>query len=213
MNECVKKSDIIVQKNVKFYIIETHKHGATGMSDLETVLQRLQRLEDREEIKALIARYGLVMDDRDIDEMPQLFTPDVQIRSLDGVMNARGRDEVIAMFRGRFEVLGPSNHFTHDKIIRFADQADAATGTVLSHAEMNRKGQPMLAAIRYSDRYARHEGVWKFAERVFAFFYYVATEEYLDALGAGMATRMRAYDTPVAADIPESLQSWKDYYG
>lgn len=183
------------------------------MTDVDSVLKRIQRLEDREEIKALVARYGLVMDDRDIDEMPQLFTPDVRIRSLDGVMDACGRDEVVAMFRGRFEVLGPSNHFTHDKIISFGDDPDQAAGTVLSHAEMNRKGQPMLAAIRYSDRYARDEGQWKFAERVFAFFYYVATEEYLDALGAGIGTRMRAYDKPMAADIPEGLQSWQDYYG
>lgn len=183
------------------------------MSDINSVLKRLQRLEDREEIKALVARYGLVMDDRNIAEMPQLFTPDVRIRSLDGVMDARGRDEAVAMFRERFNVLGPSNHFTHDKIINFSDDTDMATGTVLSHAEMNRKGQPMLAAIRYSDRYARHEGEWKFAERVFAFFYYIATEEYLDALGAGIAKRMRAYDQPMAADIPETLQSWKDYYG
>jgi ketosteroid isomerase-like protein len=182
------------------------------MPDTDRVLERLQKLEDREEIKGLIARYGLVMDDRDIDGMPNLFTPDVRIRSLDGVMDACGRDEVVAMFRSRFEVLGPSNHFTHDKIICFDDEPDKATGTVLSHAEMNRKGQPMLAAIRYSDRYARHDGDWKFAERVFAFFYYVATEEYLDALGAGIAVRMRAYEKPMAADIPEGLQSWKDYY-
>ena len=70
----------------------------------------------------------------------------------------------------------------------------------------------MLAAIRYSDRYARHEGHWRFAERIFAFFYYVATEEYLDALGEGMDKRMRAYDKPMAADIPEGLKSWRDYY-
>lgn len=183
------------------------------MSDDKSVLKRLQLLEDREEIKSLVARYGLVMDDRDIAEMPRLFTPDVRIRSLDGVMDARGREEAIAMFRERFSVLGPSNHFSHDKIINFGDDIDMATGTVLSHAEMNRKGQPMLAAMRYSDRYARHEGEWKFAERVFAFFYYIATEEYLDALGAGIAKRMRAYDEPMAADIPETLQSWKDYYG
>lgn len=182
------------------------------MTDVDSVLERLQRLEDREEIKTLIARYGLVMDDRDVDGMPQLFTPDVRIRSLDGVMDAHGREDVVSLFRDRFKVLGPSNHFTHDKIISFCDDPDAASGTILSHAEMHRKGQPMLAAIRYSDRYARHEGEWKFAERVFAFFYYVATVEYLDALGAGMATRMRAYEEPVAADIPEGLQSWKDYY-
>lgn len=184
------------------------------MTDALTLEQRLQRLEDRESIKELITRYGLVMDDRDMANMPGLFTADVRIRSLDGVMDARGRDEAVALYRGRFEVLGPSNHFTHDKIIRFDDaNPDRASGTVLSHAEMNRKGEPMLAAIRYEDRYAREDGAWRFAERVFAFFYYVPTAEYLHALGAGLDTRMRAYDQPMPADIPESLATWRDYYG
>ena len=48
--------------------------------------RRIRRLEDRVEIGELIARYGLVMDDRDIDGMPALFTPDVVIRSDDGVL-------------------------------------------------------------------------------------------------------------------------------
>jgi ketosteroid isomerase-like protein len=176
--------------------------------------ERLRRLEDREAIKELVARYGLVMDDRDMANMPALFTEDVHIRSLDGVMDARGRDAALELYRGRFAVLGPSNHFTHDKIIRFDDaDPDRARGTVLSHAEMNRKGQPMLAAIRYEDRYRREGGQWRIAERVFAFFYYVATAEYLDALGAGVERRMRAYEEPAPADIPEGLASWQTYYG
>lgn len=174
---------------------------------------RIRRLEDREAIKELIARYGLVMDDRDMDGMPGLFTEDVRILSRDGVMDARGREAAIALFRGRFTVLGPSNHFTHDKIIRFGDDPDEATGIVLSHAEMQRKGEPMLAAIRYTDRYRRENDAWRFAERLFDFFYYVPTAEYLDALGPGLATRMRAYEEATGADIPEKLASWRAYYG
>lgn len=78
------------------------------MTSTTALATRLQRLEDREAIKALIARYGLVMDDRDMQEMPGLFTEDVRILSRDGVMDARGRDAVIELYRGRFAVLGPS---------------------------------------------------------------------------------------------------------
>jgi ketosteroid isomerase-like protein len=154
------------------------------------------------------------MDDRDVAAMPDLFTPDAVVRSADGVMNASGRDALVAMFTGRFAVLGPSNHFTHDRMVTFdPTDPDAAAGLVLSHAEMQRKGVPMLAAIRYTDRYRRHEGRWKFAERVLAFFYYVPTAQYLDALGPGLAKRNRAYDVPMPADWPESLESWKKHYG
>jgi len=183
------------------------------MDSTRALEQRIQQLEDREAIKALIARYGLVMDDRDMARMPSLFTHDVRILSRDGVMDARGREAAVALYKGRFEVLGPSNHFTHDKIIEFGDDPNHATGLVLSHAEMQRRGQPMLAAIRYADSYRREEGEWRFAERIFDFFYYVPTAEYIDALGPGLATRMRAYDTPTSADIPEKLATWQTYYG
>lgn len=175
---------------------------------------RIRRLEDRVEIGELIARYALVMDNRDLAAMPHLFTSDVVIRSQDGVMNVAGRDAAVAMFRERFKVLGPSNHFSHDRILFFDESdPDRATALVLSHAEMHRKGQPMLAAIRYHDTFRRDDGNWRFRERVLTFMYYVPTAQYLDALGNGLGSRNRAYDEPRAADWPESLPTWKDYYG
>ena len=86
----------------------------TALQPAEGLERRVRRLEDRIEIGELIARYGLVMDDRDIARMPTLFTPDVQVRSLDGVMNASGRDAVVEMFHRRIAAIGPSNHVTHD---------------------------------------------------------------------------------------------------
>jgi ketosteroid isomerase-like protein len=184
------------------------------MNSPDDLLRRIRRLEDRAEIGELVARYCLVMDDRDMTGMTELFTPDAIVRSSDGVMHASGLTAVTAMFRARFAVLGPSNHFTHDRIVRFEeDDPGAASGIVLAHAEMNRKGQPMLAAIRYTDRYRRLQGRWRIAERVLSFFYYVPTAEYLDALGPGLAARMRAYDVARPADWPEGLESWREYYG
>ncbi len=78
---------------------------AAATSDLESLERRLRRLEDRVEIHELIARYGLVMDDRNMADMPGLFTPDVAIRSGDGVMNTVGLEAVVAMFRGKSAVI------------------------------------------------------------------------------------------------------------
>ena len=179
----------------------------------DTIEARLRRIEDRAEIADLVTRYGLAMDDRDVAAFGSLFTDDVRIWSADGVMESRGLDAATEMFKGRFAVLGPSNHFTHDRLVEFdAADPDRATGLVLSHAEMQRRGQPMLAAIRYHDAYRRVGGRWKFAERGLSFMYYVPTAEYLDAFGPGIAKRNRAYDEPRAADWPESLATWRDYY-
>jgi ketosteroid isomerase-like protein len=179
-----------------------------------TLEERVRRLEDRASIGELIARYCLVMDNRDVDSIEQLFTPDVHIWSADGVMDSRGREAAVAMFCGRFSVLGPSNHFTHDRILEFDPvDHDRATGLVLAHAEMQRKGQPMLAAIRYRDVYQRCEGGrWRFRERGLSFMYYVPTADYLDAFGPGIDSRMRAYDRAAPADWPEKLPTWQRYY-
>jgi ketosteroid isomerase-like protein len=184
------------------------------MSSLQQLEARIRRLEDREEIGELIARYGLVMDNRDMEALPALFAPGAVVRSLDGVMNAKGHEAITELFRGRFKVLGPSNHFTHDRILTFDEgDPDRASGLVLSHAEMNRLGQAMITAIRYHDEYRRHEGRWRFRERVLTFFYYVPASQYLDALGDGLAQRMRAYNDAAPADWPEGLETWRSYYG
>ena len=70
-----------------------------------------------------------------------------------------------------------------------------------------------LAAVkadgRYDDIYRRQEGRWRFADRLLSFVYYVPVEQYAAALGG--TDRMRAYDTPRPADLPEPLPQWQDY--
>ena len=80
-------------------------------------------------------------------------------------------------------------------------------------AEMHRDGVAMIAAIRYHDMYRRYLGNWRFSERILSFFYYVPAAEYVEALEAGLATRMRAYRDKSAPDWPERLPTWKKFYG
>ena len=175
---------------------------------------RLRRLEDRIEINDLIARYGLVMDNRDMAGMPGLFTHDVVISSTDGGMSAAGREAAVEMYRRRIKGLGPSNHFTHDRIVTFDEgSADVARGIVLSHSEMNLRGAAMLAAIRYTDVYRREESCWRFAARALSFLYFLRADEFAEAMGPGVAGRNRVYGDRRPADWPEALQSWKDFYG
>lgn len=171
---------------------------------------RVRRLEDREEIRQLIARYGYVVDGRDIEGIPRLFTPAGRFRSRDGVIDATGRPAVVEAFHGRYAALTFSLHWTHDVIVE-PDPADPdrATGIVGSHAEVCRNGTPMIAALRYDDVYRRHEGRWLFEDRLLSFVYYVPVDQYRQALGA--TDRMRAYAEPRAADLHESLPSWQDY--
>jgi len=177
----------------------------------QTVEQRIARLEARAQIRELVARYCFTIDERDVEGIGQCFTRDGSFRSLDGVMNASGRDAVVAQFHGRFAVLGPSNHFTHDHIIQFDDgDAARATGTVNSHAEVVRNDEAMLASLRYHDEYRLEEGRWRFHVRTLAFFYYVRPADYRDAMSGSL--RNRAYQEPQSADFPELVPTWQRYY-
>lgn len=170
---------------------------------------RIERVETDLAIRALCARYCFAIDDHDLDAVGDLFIDDARVWSRDGVMNAHGRAAIIEQYRGRFAVLGPSNHVSHDHWIHFGDDRDAATGLLSAHAELYRNDTPMVAALRYADRYRREGGSWRFAERELSFLYYVPLSQYPGILGAN--DRMRAYAEPAPADYPENLPSWRDY--
>jgi uncharacterized protein (TIGR02246 family) len=174
--------------------------------------RRLRRLEDREDIRALVARYNWVMDDRDLPGIRDLFTEDVSVTSSDGALESAGREEVVKMFQGRFEVLGPSLHWAHDhRIWLDEDDPDAARGLVSLHAEMTRFGTAAISAIRYEDGYRRSEdGRWRFSARRLSFFYFMDPRDYAEVLEDPL--RVRSSSDHVPAGFPEGLESWKRYY-
>lgn len=181
---------------------------AQEVSGLE---QRIRRLEDRAQLRELIALYCIAIDDRDIETVGSLFTNDGRFRSQDGVMDAQGREAVLNQFRGRFAALKATNHIAHDQILTFGADPDAASGIVTSHAEVWRNGRALIAALRYRNTYRRETGRWRFADRLLSFLYYLPVEEYAQGLGSRL--RMRAYGDQRPADYPEALPSWKLYHG
>lgn len=166
--------------------------------------RRLARLEADAAIRQLIARYCFTIDDRDMAGIHALFTDDAVVRSADGVMDARGIDAVMAQYEGRFAMLGPGQHFMHDVELDIGD--DEASGRVSGHAELWRRDQMMVTAIRYRDRYRRDDAGWRFAEREIAFLYYVPVADYPGILGR--RDRNLAYGDPRPADFPETLPGW-----
>ncbi|MGC8517786.1 MAG: nuclear transport factor 2 family protein [Steroidobacteraceae bacterium] len=180
--------------------------------DLSALTRRITALEDRLALRELVARYGVAVDDRDIEALAALFTPEAVFRSQDGVMSAHGRAAIIEQFHARFSALKATNHVAHDQIIELnSKDPDRATGLVSSHAEVWRNGQALITALRYRDQYRRHEGRWCFAERSLSFLYYLPVAEYAEGLGSRL--RMRAYGDQRPADYPEGLPSWRRYHG
>ena len=176
----------------------------TATSTLES---RLAAVEDQLAIRDLTARYNFAIDNRDLAAAAELFTDQASFGSQDGAMRATGREAVLKQFESRYSVMGPSNHFAHDHVIWF-DSATQAQGRLSVHAEVWRNEQPMVTAMRYSDRYEKVDGLWRFSERLLSFFYYLNVADYPAAMG--QLERNRASGTPVPADYPERLATYKE---
>lgn len=151
------------------------------MTDSET---RLRRIEDREEIRALVGTYSLTLDDHDFDRLAGCFTEDATYGRSDGTGLLQGRAAIRASMEEKLGRAGPSFHVNHDSFVTFDDaDPDSATGLVLCHAETSHGGGHRIAAIRYRDGYRRVDGCWRIAARRLEFVYYVGAGEYAGALG------------------------------
>ena len=171
-----------------------------------TLEARLVAVEDRLALQDLVARYNFAIDNRDLATVGGLFTEGGSFGSKDGAMRATGRAAVCQQFESRFSVLGATNHFAHDHVLWF-DGPIHARGLLSVHAEVWRKEQPMVTALRYDDAYEKGtDGLWRFAERLLSFFYYLNVRDYPVAMG--QLERNQAGDTPVAADYPERLPTY-----
>jgi hypothetical protein len=178
------------------------------MNDTE-LAARLRRIEDREEIRTLAARYSQHVDDHDFDALATLWAPDARYLWKGSSDVTVGGDNVAALLKSRIEPAGPSYHVNHSHVIEFGGDPDRASGLVFAHAETSNATTQSVAAIRYHDKYVRHEGRWMFAERALAFLYFSPVATYGDVLlakerlrlpsGAKLAAHWPTFDWPPAA--------------
>ena len=176
--------------------------------DLEALAARLEAVEADGAIRSLVARYAMVMDDRDVDAIPALFTCNAHVTTQDGKMDAQGRDHLVKLYEGRFAALGATHHIVHGIDIT-VDGPTTAHGAVSSTAEVWRNGVHQLAAMRYLDRYEKEDGAWRIARRHFLFFYYVPLDQHPGILRT--LYRNLTYGEPITADFPENTEAFQKY--
>lgn len=131
------------------------------MRDIQAeILQRLDRIESRDEIRQLISKYSLALDMRDMDALAGLFLPDIRVGK-----SASGREALRAWLdetlRKQFD--GTSHH-VGTTIIEFIDP-DSAVGIVYSKNEHETGPEWVIMQMMYYDHYRRLEGRWYFERR------------------------------------------------
>jgi hypothetical protein len=132
--------------------------------------ERVRLLEDKEEIREMIARYAYHSMRGGGDVMGSLFTEDgvFDARSPDGKtsdIRIEGRDNLTEFYNGLRP--GGTNPMIHDLMIEF--RGDEASGTCMLDAPCY-TGERRGYLGYYEDEFRRVDGRWRFKARVFRFF-------------------------------------------
>lgn len=130
---------------------------------MQTLEERIARLEDRAEIRDLAARYFLATDDDDYNLLADCFTGNAEFEA-SGFDGGAGRDGIIAFLKAARLGMGQTVH-TIDYAHVTLTGTDTADGIVTAHLELGMGGTTVFAAVRYIDKYERENGRWRIAAR------------------------------------------------
>jgi ketosteroid isomerase-like protein len=174
------------------------------MTELEL---RVQRIEDELAIRNLVARYGILLDNRDYDAVGELYTEDAVFRHHVGFTHAQTRPGIVSFYRERLRDVGPTFHYPHGHVVELTGPT-SATGIVTSHAEMGIGDTMVIVGFRYHDDYEKgSDGRWRFKSRVMWFHYFMPAKELPDRYSDEI--RRTWPGDPLPADLPDSLETWK----
>ena len=136
--------------------------------DLESLAARVQVLEDREEIRALILAYGQAHDHRDYRTFASLFATNGEW--IGGLGSAKGPEAIFALMDktiGHNPLPNGSGTFhimTNDQIRIDGDRASATTKWLYITPGDDKSPKPTYLG-HYDDQFIRENGTWKFLRR------------------------------------------------
>ncbi len=137
-------------------------------ADLESLAARVQVLEDREDIRALILAYGAAHDHRDYRTFSALFAKEGEW--VGGLGSAKGPQAIFELMdktighNPRPNGSGTYHVMTNDQIKIDGDSASATTKWI--YITPGDDNAPKLVFLgHYDDKFIRENGVWKFLRR------------------------------------------------
>jgi hypothetical protein len=171
---------------------------------------RVDRLVAHEEIRALVARYAIATDSRDLDALVALFVDDVQVGR-----DAHGRDALKAFFDESLREVGITilNTGTHLIELDDDDPPMRARGVVYCRGEIQVPDPDVgdrwvVQAIQYRDTYERRDGHWFFARREHLLWY--GRDLGTSPLGLEPANWPERHTG--TGELPELDESWRRFW-
>lgn len=124
---------------------------------------KIARLEAKDEIRELTARYCHGVVDGDADTIVSLFCTEGTFRS--HTFSPTGHEALLEFYRSG---VGGRTHkpFIQNHVIEFSDE-NHATGRCSVEIRVLQDGLAYTQAGHYHDTYRRENGVWKFVERYY----------------------------------------------
>jgi len=138
-------------------------NGSTGLSTPD-------RLAAEADIRQLVARYAVATDQRDLNALVDLFTPDVKVGWSPSGEPMTGHAALRENLAGQLGAIGVTILHVGTHQIDLHGPEDA-TGHVYCRAEIQDGDRWIHQSIRYDDRYRRLDGHWLFVERRHQLFY------------------------------------------
>lgn len=136
--------------------------------ELEALAARVQVLEDREEIRALILAYGRAHDHRDYRSFANLFATNGEW--IGGLGSATGPDEIFRLMDETIghnplpEGSGTFHIMTNEQIEIDGDRASSTTKWLYLTPGDDNSPKPTYLG-HYDDQFIRENGEWKFLRR------------------------------------------------
>jgi hypothetical protein len=149
--------------------VMTGRTNAATAQKRESLESRLQKLEDREEIRQLLKDYGRFLDQRDFASFSQLFA-EKDGEWIGGMGKAKGPLAIRKLMEDSIgkntEKAGAPNFhlFTNEIIHVNGDQANATTKWIFVVRSQANAPQPLYLG-HYEDSLVRENGRWKFLRR------------------------------------------------
>lgn len=138
----------------------------------DVAAERLQRLEDREQILELMAAYGATLDRRDFAAFRQLFAEDAAYGGGSATTLTRGRNEIASMLEKAItsntaNLPGPNSHLFFNPSIRVeGDRATARSKGAYTVPDKATRSTQLVFFINYEDTFVRRDGHWLFQQRL-----------------------------------------------
>jgi hypothetical protein len=171
------------------------------MVSIDTLAEKIDRVESLEQIRLLASRYALAVDSRNLDDLVGLFVDDVRLGR-----ESSGREAMKQWWGNSLNKSKSSIHFVGNHVIDFVD-ADHATGVVYCRDELERGDEWQVGMIQYWDTYERRDGTWYFVRRKLMRWYEV------DALTRpSHGARTESGSTLRVGELPEAWPSWERFW-